>query len=163
MRRVFFSFHYEDVITFRANVVRNHHVTKEVGEAGFFDASLWEATKLSGKAALKRLINSGLEQTSVTCVLIGTETWKRPWVRYEILKSYERGNALLGIHINGINDKYNQTFQHGLNPFDYLGFYIDEYGNRTSYQELDGTNWYHYEHLIPVDTTFDRKFWGRGY
>jgi MTH538 TIR-like domain (DUF1863) len=73
---------------------------------------------------LKRLINSGLEQTSVTCVLIGTETWKRPWVRYEILKSYERGNALPGIHINGIEDKNNQIFSQGLNPFAYLGYYI---------------------------------------
>lgn len=162
-RRVFFSFHYEDVKTFRANVVRNHHVTKESGEAGFFDASLWEATKLSGKPALKRLINSGLEQTSVTCVLIGTETWKRPWVRYEILKSYERGNALLGIHINGIEDKNKQTFPQGLNPFDYLGFYIDEFGKRTAYQEFDGTNWSHYGELIPESKTFDRKFWGKGY
>src|SRR5438105_4690502 len=157
MRRVFFSFHYEDVITFRANVVRKHDVTKEVGEAGFFDTSLWEATKLQGKPALKRLINSGLEQTSVTCVLIGTETWKRPWVRYEILKSYERGNALLGIHINSINDRNKQTFPQGLNPFDYLGFYIDEYGKRPSYQELNGTNWNHYEDLVPAVTTFDRE------
>jgi len=39
-------------------VVRNHHVTKEFGEAGFFDASLWEASKLQGKPALKRLINA---------------------------------------------------------------------------------------------------------
>src|SRR5207245_748259 len=163
MRRVFFSFHYEDVITFRANVVRNHHVTKETGEAGFFDASMWEKAKLYGDSSLKRLINAGLENTSVTCVLIGTETWNRPWVRYEILKSYERGNAILGVHINGINDRYNQTYSQGLNPFDFLGFYIDEYGNRTSYQELDGTDWKHFQNLIPEKTSFDRKFWDRGY
>jgi len=96
-------------------------------------------------------------------VLIGTETWQRPWVRYEILKSYERGNALLGIHINGITDKYNRTFSQGLNPFNYLGFYIDEYGRRTSYQELDGASWKHFDELVPESTTFDRKFWGRGY
>ena len=163
MKRVFFSFHYEDVITFRANVVRNHHVTKEVGQAGFFDASLWEATKLHGKAALKRLINSGLEQTSVTCVLIGSETWNRPWVRYEILKSYERGNALLGIHINGITDKNNQTFGQGLNPFDYLGFYIDANGKRASYKEHNGTNWNDYQDLVPGAKIFDKKYWGKGY
>jgi hypothetical protein len=163
-RRVFFSFHYEDVKTFRANVVRKHDVTKEVGEAGFFDASLWEATKLSGKPALKRLINSGLEQTSVTCVLIGTETWKRPWVRYEVLKSYERGNALLGIHINAIEDKNNQTFPPGRNPFDYLGFYIDEFGKMTAYQEsFDGNNWSLYEEIIPESKTFDRRYWSKGY
>src|SRR2546421_6949870 len=157
MRRVFFSFHYEDVITFRANVVRKHDVTKEVGEAGFFDASLWETAKTFGKPALKRLINSGLENTSVTCVLIGTETWKRPWVRYEILKSYDRGNVLLGIHINSVEDKYNQTFSQGNNPFDYLGFYIDEYGKVNSYQERDGANWKTYQELIPGLTTFDKE------
>jgi hypothetical protein len=33
--RVFFSFDYEDVETFRANVVRKHGLTKETGESGF--------------------------------------------------------------------------------------------------------------------------------
>ena len=47
-RRVYFSFHYEDVITFRANVVRNHGLTKEVGTSGFFDASIWEDAELHG-------------------------------------------------------------------------------------------------------------------
>src|SRR5947209_15877232 len=154
MRRVFFSFHYEDVITFRANVVRNHHVTKDRGEAGFFDASIWENAKLNGDNAVKRLINAGLENTSLTCVLIGTETWKRPWVKYEILKSYERGNALLGIHINSIPDKNKQTFSQGLNPFAYLGFYIDGFGKMTGYQEFDGTNWSQYGELIPVSKTY---------
>ena len=42
-KRVFFSFHYQDVIDFRANVVRQHWVTKPDREdAGFFDASVWE-------------------------------------------------------------------------------------------------------------------------
>ena len=35
-KRVFFSFHYQDVIDFRANVVRNHWLTKSDREdAGF--------------------------------------------------------------------------------------------------------------------------------
>jgi hypothetical protein len=59
--------------------VRNHGLTKD-DNAGFFDASLWESVKRSGPAALKRLINDGLENTSVTCVLIGSETYVRPWV-----------------------------------------------------------------------------------
>ena len=45
-KRVFFSFHYQDVIDFRANVVRNHWITKSDREdAGFFDASIWETAK----------------------------------------------------------------------------------------------------------------------
>ena len=101
--RVFFSFHYQDVIEFRANVVRNHWVAKpNRTAAGFYDASLWEDTKKQGKTALKRLINSGVDNTSNTCVLIGSSTYARPWVRYELLKSFKRGNHIFGVHINGI-------------------------------------------------------------
>src|SRR5688572_7218843 len=125
-KRVFFSFHYEDVKTFRANVVRKHDLTKESRvDAGFFDASIWEDAKKNGELALKRLINNNLENTSITCALIGTETWRRRWVRYEILKSYDRGNKLLGVHINGVKDKNQQSFPLGRNIFDYLGFVIN--------------------------------------
>jgi hypothetical protein len=45
-KRVFFSFHHDDVKAFRANVVRQHWVTKPNREAaGFFDASIWEKAK----------------------------------------------------------------------------------------------------------------------
>ncbi len=46
-RRVFFSLHYQDVvIDFRANVVRNHWLTKpDRKDAGLFDASVWEKEK----------------------------------------------------------------------------------------------------------------------
>ena len=72
-KRVYFAFHYQDVIDFRANVVRNHWVTKEHRDAaGFFDASLWETATKQGDVAIKRLINSGLQGTSVTCILIGS-------------------------------------------------------------------------------------------
>ena len=71
-KRVFFSFHYQDVIDFRANVVRQHWMTKpDREEAGFFDASIWESARRTGSVALKRLINAGLDGTSVTCVLVG--------------------------------------------------------------------------------------------
>jgi MTH538 TIR-like domain (DUF1863) len=62
-KRVFFSFHYRDVSELRANVVRNHGLTKD-HSSGFFDASLWESVKRNGPTALKRLINDGLENTS---------------------------------------------------------------------------------------------------
>lgn len=86
-RRVFFSFHYQDVIDFRANVVRNHWLTKPDREAaGFFDASIWEDAKKTGSIVLKRLINKEVQNTSVTVVLIGSNTYARRWVRYEIIK-----------------------------------------------------------------------------
>lgn len=163
-RKVFFCFHYEDVKTFRANVVRKHGLTKEnVQEAGFFDASIWEDAKKHGDESVKRLINSNLENTSMTCALIGTETWKRRWVRYEILKSYDRGNLLFGVHINSVPDKNRQTFSQGLNPFDYLGFVISEDGRKLTYYEHDGTSWKVYQELQAKTTSFDRQYWGKGY
>jgi len=162
-RRVFFSFHYEDVKTFRANVVRNHDLTKETGDAGFFDASIWEDAKRHGDAAVKRLVNSSLENTSATCALIGTETWRRPWVRYEILKSYDRNNVLFGIHINSIPDKNRQTFPQGPNPFAFLGFVISEDGKKLTYCEHNGAGWSVYQDLPPKATNFDRQYWGKSY
>lgn len=74
-KRVFFSFHYQDVIDFRANVVRNHNVTKD-DHGGYFDASIWEEAQKKGEIALKKLIHGGLEYTSTTCVLIGSATYQ---------------------------------------------------------------------------------------
>lgn len=164
-KRVFFSFHYEDVKTFRANVVRNHDMLKERQEAGFFDWSIWEDAKRQGDLSLKGLINSSLENTSTTCALIGTETWQRRWVRYEIVKSYDRRNKLFGVHINGIKDKNGQTFQPGPNPFDYLGFVVSDNGQSLTYYEHDGDwNWRRYNDLpISKSVSFKREHWGKGF
>lgn len=114
-RRVFFSFHYENDV-WRASVVRNSHVVEGTAAAGFHDASLWEEAKKKGDDALKRLINSGLDNTTVTAVLIGTETASRKWVDYEIQRSVERGNGLVGIYIDGIKDKDGKTSVRGAVP-----------------------------------------------
>src|SRR5213080_2606688 len=109
-KRVYFCFHYQDVVDFRANVVRQHWLTKPDREAaGFFDASMWETAKKIGDTAVKRLINSGLDGTSVTCVLIGSQTYARRWGRYEILKSFRKGNSMLAVHINSIRGRNQLT------------------------------------------------------
>lgn len=162
-KRVFFSFHYKDVETFRANVVRKHSLLKETGTAGFFDASIWEDAELHGDSAVKSLINDNLINTSVTCVLIGSETWERRWVQYEIMKSHDRGNKLFGIHINGIKDKNGQTFENGSNPFSYLGFYINSEGEVKNYQVNNGGTWRTYSDLEPTISDFDNKYRDRGY
>lgn len=144
-KRVFFSFHYQDVIDFRANVVRQSWVTKpDREEAGYFDSSLWESSRLKGDASLKQLINSGLDNTSVTAVLIGSDTYRRRWVRYEIFKSLDRGNKLLGIHINSVQCKNKQTKAHGPNPFDYLAVKFNSQGDRVDLCEWDGNKWIPY-------------------
>lgn len=163
MKRVFFSFHYDDVISFRANVVRQHHITKDAGEAGFFDASIWEDAELHGDASVKRLIDNNLMNTSVTCVLIGSNTWNRRWVRYEIIKSYERGNKLFGIHVNSIPDKFQHTLVQGPNPFGYLGFYIKSDGDIDYYQESNDGSWIKYGDLEPSTKNFPESIRNKGW
>jgi hypothetical protein len=167
-KRVYFAFHYQDVIDFRANVVRNHWVTKEHRDAaGFFDASLWEDAKKHGDVAIKRLINSGLENTSTTCVLIGSQTFNRPWVTYEIMKSFKRGNDILAIHINSITGKDQNTKPLGPNPLHYLGVTFSASGlTATLHDKIEG-KWIEY---TGVDGSASyqtggvaTKYWGEGF
>ncbi len=117
-RRVFFSFHYERDI-WRASQIRNSWVTKPDREsAGFWDAASWEEVKKKGEDAIKRWIDNQLNGTSVTVVLIGAETSERKYVGYEIQKSYQIGNGMLGIYIHNMKDQYGRTDSKGKNPFD---------------------------------------------
>jgi hypothetical protein len=114
-RKVFFSFHYQRDL-WRVNVVRNSGLIEGVAAAGFHDASLWEETKRKGDDAVRSLINSGLEGTSVTVVLIGAETASRRWISYEIEQSVSRNNGILGIRLAGIKDQYGSTDNAGPTP-----------------------------------------------
>jgi hypothetical protein len=130
-RRVFFSFEYGDVS--RAMVVRNSWVTK--GEAaGFVDAAEFEEVEQKGDAAIKRWIDDQLIGTSVTAVLVGADTCSSKWVKYEIDKSINRGNGLLGIDISKIKDlKGNTTERCGKLPSGY-SFYL--WNNDNGYENL---------------------------
>lgn len=120
-RRAFFSFHYENDV-WRANIVRNSWVTKEDREAaGFIDAADFEEVKKGGDAAIKRWIDNQLLSTSVTVVLIGSDTSNRPYVKYELQRSYERGNGMLGIYIHKLKDRNGNTSSKGDNMFGEIG------------------------------------------
>ncbi len=166
-KRVFFSFHYDDVVNFRANVVRNHWRFKlNRGDAGFFDASIWESSKRSGDESLKRLINAELDRTSVTCVLIGSHTWQRPWVRYELLKSFQRENKLVAVHINSIRGKDRQIKAYGQNPLDYVGVEVSTDGKWATLLEHTSIGWKPFTKIGGTGryrVNAARRFWGRGY
>jgi hypothetical protein len=123
-RKAFFSFHYEDD-AFRTNNVRNSWKISHPDSANnrsFYDSSLWESRKLTNDEALKRLIRAGVLYTSAVCVLAGTHTWDRRWVRYEIARAIIDGRGLLTVHLNNIN--HHQTKgRHplGQNPLAFIG------------------------------------------
>lgn len=120
-RKVFFSFHYENDV-WRANIVRNSWVTKPDRQtAGFIDAADFEEIKKGGEAAIKKWIDGQLDGTSVTVVLIGSDTSNREYVKYELKQSYERGNGLLGVYIHNVKDKNGNTSTKGSNQFGEIG------------------------------------------
>lgn len=119
IRRVFFSFHYEDDywrawVVRNSNVVRNSRVIEKT--TGYVDYAEWETIKRSDEA-IKRWINNQLDGTSVTVVLIGSETSARPYVRYELQQSWNRGNGILGIYIHNIKDRFEKTSRRGNTHF----------------------------------------------
>ncbi len=76
----------------------------------------------------------GLLNLTVTVVLIGAETASRKWVKYEIKRSHERGNGLLGVYIHKLKDKNGNTDRKGDNPFD--NFYVEQGGMKIYLSDI---------------------------
>lgn len=134
-RRAFFSFHYQRDL-WRVNQIRNSGqswLNKEESY-GFWDGSLWESAKRQGDAAIKRLIDQGMCNTSVTVVLIGAETSQRKYVGYEIQQSHANGKGLLGVYINRLRDQDGFTSSKGENPFG--NWHITRNGRKVLLSEI---------------------------
>ena len=110
--------------------------------SGFFDSSVFEASKRESDDALKAFLRRGMENTSVTCVLAGTNTFKRRWVRYEIARSIIKGNGLLTVFIHGIANPKGQTSQKGTDPLSQMGLYKSN--GRVFLAEAKGGKWVKY-------------------
>lgn len=145
-RRVFFSFHYRNDV-WRANQVRYSWVTQGREAAGFIDAADFEKIKQQGESAVRKWIDNQLSGTSVTVVLIGTETSSRPYVQYELQKSYQKGNRIIGVHIHKCKDKSERTCSKGETTFGELGkdyngnpVYFFQIAKVYDYVDHDGYN-----------------------
>jgi hypothetical protein len=114
-RYVFFSFHYQRDIV-RVNQIRNLPEIIDESAAGFKDNSLWEEAKKKGDDAVKKLIDAGLSGTSVTVVCIGNKTAGRKFINYEIQKSIDRGNGILGVKIHHLKNFAGETDSEGEIP-----------------------------------------------
>ena len=131
-RRVFFSFHYRHV--WKVNQIRSMPNVIGTAAAGFQDASLWEETKKKGDAAIKRIIDKGLENTSVTTVCVTYGTTNRKYINYEIDKSLERGNGLVAVQIHHLKDQNGETGSAGAIPsqIEANGFKAYKYSNKEA-------------------------------
>ena len=119
-RRVFYSFHF-DQDSRRAAQVRNIGVIEGNNPVS---SNEWETVKRGGDLAIKRWINSNLQNRSCLIVLIGEHTSERKWINYEIEQACNKGMGILGIFIHNIKDPLlckkgeSGKSKMGKNPFD---------------------------------------------
>jgi hypothetical protein len=116
-RRTFFSFHHERDI-FRVSQIRNCGVFKAGDSQPFLDHAAWEEVRLKGHLEVKRWIDYEMSGSSVLVVCIGSETFERTWVRYEIRKAHFDKKGILGIRIHNMKSINKKTASIGVNPLD---------------------------------------------
>ena len=112
-RRAFFSFHYKPDAS-RAGQVRNLGMVE--GNTPVSDND-WETVTQKGDAAIKKWIADQMHGRSCTVVLVGSNTAGRKWINHEIVKSWDDGMGVVGIHVHGLKNLDGKTATKGSNPF----------------------------------------------
>ncbi len=133
-RKVFFSFHYKNDIRRVVQVRNSWRIRNGNDTQPFMDKADWETLKRSSDNAIENWIEKQLKGTSVTVVLIGSDTFNRPWVRHEINRSHLLGKGMIGVYIHNVKDPQTGTCSKGKNPFDY--WYIEENGRKKYFSEI---------------------------
>ena len=160
-RRVFFSFNYDDVADFKVNVVRNSRALKNPNyKSTFIDKSLWEEARKKNPSALKQLMDSSLNGTSVTVILIGDNTANRRWVNYEIIKSFVEGKGITAIHLNRIRSKSTgKISSKGVNPLSRIKLRVDNDCAKIFFYELVDGKWLPFKDIPSVNNRKSNSFW----
>jgi len=122
MRQVFFSFEYNKD-NWRASQVRN---MGKVSNDSTFSDNEWEEVKYKSKASIEQWIKEQMKMRSCVVVLIGSTTYTRDWVKYEIKEAYNQNKGLVGIYIDKLEDRNGRQTTRGNNPFDYVTDYKGE-------------------------------------
>lgn len=115
-RRCFYSFHYKPDNS-RAAQVRN--IGTIDGNAPVSDND-WETVTKGGDAAIKKWIEAQMKGRSCTVVLVGSTTANRKWINHEIIRSWDKGMGVVGIHIHGLKDLDGHVSAKGKNPFQFI-------------------------------------------
>ena len=117
-RNVFFSFQYKPD-NWRVATVRNIGAIEGNKPASDND---WESITQGGDAAIKKWIADQMHGRSCTVVLVGSKTANRKWINYEIVKSWNDGKGVVGIHIHGLKNAEGKVSAKGENPFTYISY-----------------------------------------
>lgn len=117
-RKVFYSFHYVPD-NWRVSQVRNIGVIEGNEAAKDND---WETITKGGDKKIQEWIDDQLKGRTCLVVLIGANTAGRKWINYEIIKAWNDGKGVVGIHIHNLKDSSGSTSAKGANPFDGITF-----------------------------------------
>lgn len=117
-RRVFYSFHYKPDVM-RVSLVRNIGALQDNKPASDND---WETVKSGKDIAIKKWIATQMKGRTCTVVLVGQNTADRKWINHEIVKSWDGGMGVVGIHIHGLKNTDGFISKKGKNPFDFIGY-----------------------------------------
>jgi hypothetical protein len=117
-RQVFYSFHFDKDVM-RVQQVRNMGSLEANTPVSPQD---WETVKRGGDRAIEKWIDENMKNRSCVIVLIGQDTSKRPWVKYEIEKAWKEKRAVLGIHIHNVKCPNKGIADKGKNPFENYTF-----------------------------------------
>jgi antiphage defense system Thoeris ThsB-like protein len=136
-RKVYFAFDFDDLM--RVNNVR------QIGKIGpreqknprtFADRSIWESRNITKDEGLKNLMREGVRYSSAVCALVGTNTWRSRWAKYEIARAVIDERGLLAVHINSINHHARKIpDQRGINPLHVMGVFHSANGNYYLYEK----------------------------
>jgi hypothetical protein len=117
-RKCFYSFHYKPDSA-RASQVRNIGAIE--GNQPVSDND-WETVTKGGDDAIKKWIAEQMKGKTCSVVLVGSDTAGRKWINHEIVKSWDDGLGVVGIHIHGLKNLDEETSKKGDNPFDSINY-----------------------------------------
>ena len=99
-RKIFLSFVEEDIKI--VNLFRGQ-AKNENSDLEFYDFSIKDPYNSENEEYIKQQIRRKLDMVSVTVCLFGRNTYKSPWVDWEIEASARKGKGLVGVRIRSNN------------------------------------------------------------
>lgn len=153
-RKVFFSFHYTRD-SHRVSQIRNcNAISQHFEKTPFLDKAQWESIKRQGTSAVQKWINDNMNGTSVVVLCYGLETYKRPWVIYELEKAHREKRGIIAIDMSGMNNMLTQSDNPGFNP---LSFAKDEMGKSlSSHSKYTTYHWLRESGRLNIDTWIEK-------
>src|SRR5271166_556158 len=103
-KKVYWSFYYRDDSSRIQQVI---HMGAVEGQR-ILTGQKWEEVEKGGDAAVKKWISDEMAGKACLVVLVGTNTSKRRWVKYEVEKAWKDKRGVLGIRIHGLRDLNSQ-------------------------------------------------------